>query len=201
MLTIISPDQFKQIPWKNGKGTTTELAINDGGTLDDFEWRLSIASVVEDGAFSDFSGYWRNLVLISGSGISLQHTLNGETKTDQLTRLLHVSSFDGGRKTYGKLLGKSSKVGISDFNIMTKKEQFNAEVNTYTNEETVKIKPCDICFVYSLNSPSTIKTTPEEQELPSEHLLRINSPKANTTTLNGKMMIVIYLFKLKTLTH
>jgi len=55
MLTIISPQQFKQIPWKNGKGTTTELAISDGGTLDHFAWRLSIASVVEDGEFSDFS--------------------------------------------------------------------------------------------------------------------------------------------------
>jgi len=28
MLTIIPPAQFKQIPWKSGKGVTTELAIS-----------------------------------------------------------------------------------------------------------------------------------------------------------------------------
>jgi len=61
LITIISPQQFKKTPWKNGKGETTELAISEGGTLENFDWRLSIASVTEDGAFSYFTGYCRNL--------------------------------------------------------------------------------------------------------------------------------------------
>ena len=52
MINIITPEQFNTIPWKNGKGQTTELAISENGSIDDFDWRLSIASVVEDGAFS-----------------------------------------------------------------------------------------------------------------------------------------------------
>ncbi len=51
MLTVFSPENFRTIPWKNGLGHTTELAISEGGSLDDFDWRLSIASVVNDGDF------------------------------------------------------------------------------------------------------------------------------------------------------
>ncbi len=190
MITIISPAQFKQIPWKNGKGTTTELAINEGGTLDDFDWRLSIASVVEDGEFSDFSGYWRNLVLISGNGISLQHTHNRETKTDDLSELLQISSFDGGSITRGKLVNNK----ITDFNIMAKIGEYKAEVSTYTTKEKVKITPCDLCFVYSLANELSITTANKSsQQTPAEHLLKISSPMTNTITVSGEMMIVIYL--------
>jgi len=194
MITIISPAQFKQIPWKNGKGSTTELAISEGGTLDDFAWRLSIASVVENGEFSDFSGYWRNLVLISGQGISLQHTHNGEIKTDHLTELLQVSSFDGTSKTYGELVNGN----ITDFNVMAKMGEYKAEVSTYTTKETVNITPCDLCFIYSLTDELTATANENTRQIPAKHLLKISSPMTNAITVSGEMMIVIYLFKIKT---
>jgi hypothetical protein len=198
MLTIISPDQFKTIPWKNGKGITTELAINEGGTLDDFAWRLSIASVVENGEFSNFTGYWRNLVLISGTGISLQHALNDKTKTDHLSELLQISSFDGASKTQGRLVNDK----ITDFNIMVKMGEYKNEVSTYTEDKEVKINPCDLCFVYSLTDEVIITTANESnQQIPAQHLLKISSPMTNAITVSGKMMIVVRLFKIKTLTR
>jgi len=197
MLTIISPAQFKQIPWKNCQGITSELAINEGGTLTDFNWRLSIASVVEDGEFSNFSGYWRNLVLISGEGISLQHSFNGDTKTDHLSELLQASSFDGGSKTQGRLINDK----ITDFNIMTKKCEYKTEVSTYTSKELIKIKPCDLCFVYSFTDQLTATTSKSAQQIPAKHLLKISSPMTSAITVSGEMMIVIHLFKIKTLTR
>ena len=110
MITVISPDSFKKIPWKNGLGFTTELAINDGANLDDFDWRLSIASVTSNGEFSNFSGYDRNLVLIEGNSLSLQHD---QKHTDKLTQLLDIAKFDGGCKTFGTLHNGA----INDFNI------------------------------------------------------------------------------------
>ena len=47
MLNIIPPSQFKSIPWKNGKGTTTELAVSAGGSMQDFDWRISMADVAD----------------------------------------------------------------------------------------------------------------------------------------------------------
>ena len=87
MLEIIAPNNFCVIPWKNGKGETIELAINEGGTIDKFDWRLSIASVVENGFFSDFTGYYRHLALIKGNGVELEH--NNQT-IDSLTSILNL---------------------------------------------------------------------------------------------------------------
>ena len=111
MFTIISPAQFKTLPWKNGKGETIELAINKNANLDDFEWRISMASVVEDGVFSDFSGYMRNLILIEGNGLNLQHDHN---HIDKLSKLLDVATFDGSCTTVGNLHDGA----ITDFNII-----------------------------------------------------------------------------------
>jgi len=110
MIKFISPQSFKQIPWKNGKGITTELAISDGGTLDSFDWRISIASVVEDGPFSNFSGYLRNLILIQGKGIRLNHDNH---TTDVLGSILDLATFDGSSQTIGTLINGPIKDGCS----------------------------------------------------------------------------------------
>ena len=145
MLTQYSPEKFKTIAWKNGLGHTTELAISEGGTLDSFDWRLSIASVVNDGDFSNFSGYQRNLVLIEGDGLTLDHR-NGDL--DNLTKLLDVARFDGGCNTHGTLING----GIKDFNIMTRQTTFSPKVDCYVEQQSVTIEllPSNLIFAYSL---------------------------------------------------
>ena len=60
---------YRVMPWANGRGTTTELIrVDRAGALD---WRLSMAQVVEDGAFSSLPGIARNLTVIDGPGFDL----------------------------------------------------------------------------------------------------------------------------------
>lgn len=55
-------------PWKNGKGVTREIAsFPPGATIDDFEWRVSIADIREDGPFSSFPHVDRRLAALSGT--------------------------------------------------------------------------------------------------------------------------------------
>jgi environmental stress-induced protein Ves len=67
----LTPADYTRQPWKNGRGTTTELLHlvdpASGGTL----VRLSRASVVEDGPFSLFPGIERNLTVLTGAGFRL----------------------------------------------------------------------------------------------------------------------------------
>lgn len=65
----LTPADYRTQPWKNGRGTTTELwrLERDGQLL----VRLSRASVVEDGPFSLFPGIERNLTVLSGPGFRL----------------------------------------------------------------------------------------------------------------------------------
>jgi environmental stress-induced protein Ves len=53
------------MPWANGRGTTLELAIHpDGATLSSMEWRISVATVAEPGAFSTLQGVDRVLLML-----------------------------------------------------------------------------------------------------------------------------------------
>lgn len=173
------------MPWKNGKGLTTELAINPGASLSDFKWRLSIASVTEDGIFSDFSGYTRNLVLIEGESIHLTHDNN---KTDKLTKHLDFSTFDGSCKTFGKL----QRGGIKDFNIMTAKDSYKAEVSTYTSSVSLKINHQGLVFIYSLSNVITVTDNENSvYKITQGDLLHLTDPI--DLEINGQSLIVIAL--------
>jgi len=187
-ITIISPEQHRTIPWKNGLGETTELAINKGGQLDDFDWRLSIATVSQDGIFSDFSGYSRNLVLISGQGISLEHD---DSSVDQLDKILDMASFDGGCKTFGKLTSGA----ITDFNIMTKTSVYQAVVNRYINKQCIVLDANSQYFVYGLNQVSTVSFCDIIMTLPSRHLLSISDENKEKVAIEGSNIIIIQLIK------
>lgn len=69
MLQHLTSADYTRQPWKNGRGTTTELwRLDRGGAL---AVRLSRAAVVEDGPFSVFPGIQRNLTVLSGPGFRL----------------------------------------------------------------------------------------------------------------------------------
>ena len=69
MIRHLTPVDYTVMPWANGKGTTIEMLREDenGG----LKWRLSRASVVEDGDFSIFPGVERTLTVLTGPGFDL----------------------------------------------------------------------------------------------------------------------------------
>lgn len=60
-------------PWKNGGGETRTLAVDAAmppGAAP--RWRVSIADIERDGAYSRFDGYDRVSVVLSGAGVALR---------------------------------------------------------------------------------------------------------------------------------
>jgi len=192
MITITPPSKFKTIPWKNGLGKTTELAISENGTLDSFDWRLSIASVVNDGLFSDFSGYQRQLILIEGAGIKLQHD---EKTIDILDHPLKMANFDGANKTVGELISGS----IKDFNVMTNQKTYQANVKTFLSLQTIQLTTSRCCFIYSPTADCTLIEKSQTIHLPKNHLLKIETDNHSVNEsyqLKGENLILIELIKI-----
>lgn len=69
-IAVLRQADSVQVPWKNGLGTTREIAREPVGE-GPFRWRVSVADVVEAGPFSRFPGIERTLVLVEGQGFSL----------------------------------------------------------------------------------------------------------------------------------
>ncbi|MGK9337903.1 HutD/Ves family protein [Sinorhizobium meliloti] len=72
MMRILRSSEYRHMPWKNGGGETVEIAVSpDRATIADFDWRISIATVATNGAFSIFPGIDRTLSILEGSGMTL----------------------------------------------------------------------------------------------------------------------------------
>ena len=67
---LLTAATYRSMPWRNGLGTTTEIAV-EPGPADRFHWRLSIAEVAQSGPFSAFDGYDRVIAVVAGPGMRL----------------------------------------------------------------------------------------------------------------------------------
>jgi len=108
------------MPWRNGLGTTVELAREDGFGEAGFLWRISRADVAQSGAFSNFPGIDRTLLLLSGAGFSLG--FGGAAVV--LTERYQIARFPGDDRTECVLLDGACK----DFNIMVERARAQAAV-------------------------------------------------------------------------
>ncbi len=121
---LLGPADYKLMPWKNGRGATTEMAIHPAEadvSARPFDWRVSMADVVEDGDFSPFPGYDRSLVVARGGGMEL--TFDGASAPQRLPGPGHVAIFSGDWLTRGRLLAGP----VRDFNVMSARDRMHHE--------------------------------------------------------------------------
>lgn len=97
-MNLIRRADLTDLPWKNRGGITREItAAYDGNTV---LWRLSLADVTADGAFSRFEGLARILTVVAGNGMAL----NAPHKTLR-ANLNEPVSFEGALKIRSVLNG------------------------------------------------------------------------------------------------
>ncbi|PTM39160.1 HutD family protein [Bosea sp. 124] len=119
---VIRAIDCRVMPWKNGGGVTTEIAISPpDASLDDFGWRISMAQVASDGAFSRFPGIDRTLAVLAGPGITLAFA---DGKSVVLTSDGPPYAFDGACSVEGRLLAGP----ITDLNVMTRGNHWQQHV-------------------------------------------------------------------------
>jgi uncharacterized protein len=120
-MQFIRANSLKSSPWKNGGGETTEIAVwPTGASLDAFDWRISMATVEQDGPFSLFPGIDRTLALLKG-GLKLQFK---DRPNAVLTPGSAPVSFPGDIAVTGELWGGPAH----DLNVMTRRGQWRATV-------------------------------------------------------------------------
>lgn len=104
-------------PWKNGLGSTRELAVDPPAAgADNFVWRVSVATVDSAGPFSLFPGVDRQIVLLRGAGFRM--TLDGQ-QSHVLDQPFVPFAFPGEARVATTLLGGPTE----DFNLMVCREQ------------------------------------------------------------------------------
>jgi len=112
---LLGPGDYRLMPWKNGLGTTTEIAIHPPGAGlagQPFDWRVSMAAVTADGEFSRFPGYERSILVAEGAGMELDFDAAPTARLDYPGAM---TEFSGDWCTRSRLLDGP----VRDFNVMT----------------------------------------------------------------------------------
>ena len=138
-MQILRSDSYHQVPWRNGLGQTAEiLSFPDGAA--DFGWRISMAPVVANGAFSLFPGIDRVLTVIEGHGLRLAL---GDAPPVTLTGA--PVAFPGDIPCYATLTAGP----ITDLNVMTRRGQWRAVVRHATAPEPIHGAAHHVVFAHA----------------------------------------------------
>lgn len=161
MFTLLDPSSYLRTPWKNGGGTTVDIAFEDD------IWRFGRTPIVKPGPFSDYTGFDRVQVLVSGSGLVLE-TPTGEIDVRQPFRPVRftgetpiVSRLEAGPVEVVNLIGRRARVKI-DLVVLDEGRTLHVEPGTH--------------FVYTPHGEATVAVQGDERNLMADHALRLDVP-------------------------
>lgn len=146
---VIRQHDLARVPWKNGGGTTAEVAaFPEGSGFETFGWRVSMADVASDGPFSTFPGIDRTLILAEGDGI----VLNVEGVPYPLDRTSPKLAFSGDDTTTGRLTSGP----IRDINVMTRRGRFRHSTRFVESGVALLAQETVAAFLVVLDGPFDI---------------------------------------------
>lgn len=141
----LTPAGYRRMPWRNGGGTTTEIAIapEDAGLGERFLYRVSIAEVATDGPFSRFEGYDRHIMLLAGAGLTLDCGVHGSI---ELREPFGPCTFSGDWAVHGTLVAGP----VRDFNVIVDRARASSalEVRLLERAEEIACEPGSACIVH-----------------------------------------------------
>lgn len=186
MAEILRFAEASTMPWLNGGGTTHEIARTPG--VDDsnaFDWRLSVADVTSDGAFSNLPGMDRILVLCEGPRMKLRFA---EDSHDLIR--WEPFSFAGEDPVRCEVPEGPTR----DFNIMTRRDacQATARLITLPGEpQTIRSGPGEAFFV-SLNGAIAASLSGGVEPVPLGRFdaVRTSGDDAATFTGEGRLLAI-----------
>ena len=119
------------VPWKNGGGSTRELACwPPGAGMDSFAWRVSVATIARPGPVSAFPGVDRQIMLLEGDGVHMQGA-EGHWQ-HALERRWQPFAFSGDEPVGCRMLGSVS----TDFNLMLRRGGWNGKLEVVRDVPT-----------------------------------------------------------------
>jgi environmental stress-induced protein Ves len=158
-------------PWRNGGGFTRTLAVSTSATegvvgadaaAEPWRWRVSVATIERDGAFSRFPGVDRTTLLIAGDALALEDTQGALVLRLGLNQM---GTYPGEADLYARVTGAP----LQCLNVMTVRGQCQARVSVVSES----ISPAGECLLLVLRGGFSYTTTyqPYMKNMPEAQVL------------------------------
>ncbi len=150
-MRLLRASDHKRMPWKNGGGETVEIAVfPPAASVDDFDWRISMATVASDGPFSIFPGIDRTLSILHGNGMVL--AINGQPPV-----LLETDSVPLAFPADIPVNASLRDGPITDLNVMTRRGAFTHRVERLASPFTGKATGAGEAIIVLAVEPISLK--------------------------------------------
>ena len=183
MIQLLSLDDYRAMPWKNGQGSTIELARDAGQHLQQFLWRISMADVSRDGPFSFFPARQRMLCILDGEGIILQ--FEHMAAQQQLTQQ-SVYAFSGDLAVQSQLIDGP----IRDFNLIYSAAHFHARMQKYA-DRTAGLSfssSANVILIYNHSATLTIEVDQQAYRLQPMQSIKIEKESGESRVFIAENM-------------
>ncbi|MBY5897089.1 HutD family protein [Rhizobium leguminosarum] len=180
-MRILRAGDHKRMPWKNGKGETVEIAVfPPDASINDFDWRISMATVAEDGPFSIFPGIDRTLAILDGNSMVLD--VDGRSPV-LLTTASNPLAFPADVSVAARL----EDGAITDLNVMTRRDGlahtlFRIDVD---GSKTVQLPP-STCLLLCHRGTLSFRRNGETGTLAAGDALLIEATTATALEIDGE---------------
>ena len=184
---VLRQADYRRMRWKNGGGWTTELAAHPDGA-EDFDWRISIADVGSDGAFSTFPDCDRWIALLEGNGMQLEFDAAPAERLEQRLRFL---KFSGDWHTHGRLISGP----VRDFNLIVRRDAVRAEIlhRPLVGPMVFLAEPATTWFVHLVGGRAELKNHDAALEAGDSLLLEPVEPAVNHVLSGGGEVVLVKL--------
>lgn len=119
-MRLLAPASSRRVPWKNGLGSTLEVATDAAVPGGEWTWRLSIADVPARAPFSAFPGIDRFIACLQGPGLVLERGGARQNAPREGAAL----AFPGEEVVTGEPLGP----GVRDVNLMLRRDRWRGRM-------------------------------------------------------------------------
>ena len=182
-IELLDPGNYRRIPWKNGRG---ELIVIDSAGADSWEnkgvaWHFGRTAIIEEGPFSDYSGYERLQVVVAGAGLVLvapDHEID-------LRVSMRPQRYDGGTPIRTRL----EQGPVEVVNLIANRERFDIELNVVKAGATLS-RVAGRHVVYAPGAAAAIDIDGRGHPLEPGNALRVQTASAVAITARSGDVIV-----------
>lgn len=175
MITLLDPAGYRRTPWKNGGGITIDIAEHEDA------WRFGRTPITAPGPFSDYSGFDRVQVLVSGAGLVLQ-TPDGEIDVRTPFRPVVfagetpiVSRLEAGAVGVVNLIGNRSMVRV-DLQVLHAGATIGRSAGTH--------------LVYAADGTAALQIDGKPYPLAADHTLRLDTASPTMIACTEGLVLV-----------
>lgn len=179
----LAPEGHRRIAWKNGRG---ELVVIDGEGGEGWQsmgvaWHFGRTAIIEEGPFSDYTGYERLQVVTKGAGLVL---IAPDHEID-LRHPMHVRRYDGG--TPIRTLLEQGPVEV--VNLIADRARFAIDLRVGEIGAQMFCKP-GRHVVYAPDGAAQVEIDGRAYILEEDHALRVRTDAGTNVAVRDGQVII-----------